>query len=363
GGVVAGIRDYGNRVGIPTVAGGIVFDEGYLGSIVVNVACVGFAKKSQLVRNRASSVRDVFILCGGKTGRDGIHGVTYASVDLTDRSVREWEAGAVQLGDPILKEPLIHACIESAQGGLLDGMKDLGGGGLSCVVGEMALAGGFGAEVDVERVPLKEEGLAPWEIWVSESQERMMLAVLPENVEKVLRIFELYDVPATVIGRAIPEKICRVRYRKATVLDLDLEFYTGGPEYTREYRPPRTAAAKDLKLPPEPRDYRTTILRLLSAPNIASKESVIRQYDHEVLARGRPRARGDREGPRFADSFRQRVVLQRVTAWTLSADACRLRRRHRRGFAQVRHDRFQEVRRPGRPRRDHASRARRIRVP
>ncbi|TLZ96552.1 MAG: phosphoribosylformylglycinamidine synthase II, partial [Methanobacteriota archaeon] len=95
GGVVAGIRDYGNRVGIPTVAGGIVFDEGYLGNIVVNVACVGFAKKSQLVRNRAASERDVFILCGGKTGRDGIHGVTYASIDLTDRSVRGWEAGAV----------------------------------------------------------------------------------------------------------------------------------------------------------------------------------------------------------------------------------------------------------------------------
>jgi len=283
GGVVAGIRDYGNRVGIPTVAGGIVFDEGYLGNVVVNVACVGFAKKSQLVRNRATSVRDVFILCGGKTGRDGIHGVTYASGDLTDHAVREWETGAVQLGDPILKEPLIHACIESAQAGLLAGMKDLGGGGLSCVVGEMALAGGFGAEVDLDTVPLKEEGLAPWEIWVSESQERMMLAVLPENVESVLRIFALYDVPATVIGRTIPQKICRVRYSGTLVLELDLGFYTAGPEYKRDYRPPSPPRA-DLRLPPEPRDYRTTILRLLAAPNIASKEYVIRQYDHEVRA-------------------------------------------------------------------------------
>src|SRR5437867_220455 len=284
GGVVAGIRDYGNRVGIPTVAGGIVFDEGYLGNIVVNVACVGFAKKSQLVRNRASSVRDVFILCGGKTGRDGIHGVTYASVDLTDRSVREWETGAVQLGDPILKEPLIHACIESAQAGLLDGMKDLGGGGLSCVVGEMALAGGFGAEVDLERVPLKEEGLAPWEIWVSESQERMMLAVRPENVQAVVRIFDLYDVPATAVGRVIPEKICRVRYGGAVVLALDLPFYTGGPEDSRPWSPPSSLPSQDLKLPREPRDYRTTILELLRSPNIASKEYVIRQYDHEVRA-------------------------------------------------------------------------------
>src|SRR5205807_2590533 len=203
GGVVAGIRDYGNRVGIPTVAGGIVFDEGYLGNIVVNVACVGFAKKSQLVRNRASSVRDVFILCGGKTGRDGIHGVTYASVDLTDRSVREWEAGAVQLGDPILKEPLIHACIESARAGLLDGMKDLGGGGLSCVVGEVGVAGGLARGVARGRVPGREEAHPRWERGVDESGKRMSAAAREENVETLLRIYELAGGPGAVIGRAI----------------------------------------------------------------------------------------------------------------------------------------------------------------
>jgi len=284
GGVVAGIRDYGNRVGIPTVAGCIVFDEGYLGNIVVNVACVGFGKKSQIVRNRVGSENAVFILGGGRTGRDGIHGVTYASVDLTDKAVEGWEAGAVQLGDPILKEPLIHACVESAQAGLLDGMKDLGGGGLSCVIGEMALGGGFGGEVDLEKVPLKEEGLAPWEIWVSESQERMMLAVLPENVDRVLRIFDLYDVPATVIGRVIPEKVCRVRYQGTVVLEMDLAFYTGGPEYTRPYKPPATLPSQDLRLPREPEDYRSTILKILASPNVASKEYVIRQYDHEVRA-------------------------------------------------------------------------------
>ena len=284
GGVVAGIRDYGNRVGIPTVAGCIVFDEGYLGNIVVNVACVGFGKKSQIVRNRVGSKNAVFILGGGRTGRDGIHGVTYASVDLTDKAVQGWEAGAVQLGDPILKEPLIHACVESAQAGLLDGLKDLGGGGLSCVIGEMALGGGFGAEVDLEKVPLKVEGLAPWEIWVSESQERMMLAVLPENVDRVLRIFDLYDVPATVIGRVIPEKVCRVRYEGTVVLEMDLPFYTGGPEYTRPYKPPAIRPSQDLRLPREPPDYRSTILKILASPNVASKEYVIRQYDHEVRA-------------------------------------------------------------------------------
>ena len=284
GGVVAGIRDYGNRVGIPTVAGCIAFDEGYVGNILVNVACVGFAKKSQLVRNRVASESDVFVLTGGRTGRDGIHGVTFASVDLTDRAVEGWEAGAVQLGDPILKEPLIHACVECAEEGLLDGLKDLGGGGLSCVIGEMALAGGFGAEVELDRVPLKESGLEPWEIWVSESQERMMLAVNPEHLDRVLAIFALYDVPATVIGRVIPEKVCRVRYRGHVVLDMDLTFYTGGPEYRRPYAPPADRPFQSAGLPAEPRDYRRAILKLLASPNIASKEYVIRQYDHVVRA-------------------------------------------------------------------------------
>lgn len=284
GGVVAGIRDYGNRVGIPTVAGGLLFDEGYVGNIIVNVACVGFARKAQLVKNRVKSGRDVFVLCGGRTGRDGIHGVTYASVDLTAKAVEEWSGGAVQLGDPILKEPLIHACLEATQAGLLDGLKDLGGGGLSCVIGEMALAGGYGAEVDLEKVPLKEAGLSPWEIWVSESQERMMLAVDPENVDRVLRIFDLYDVQATVIARVIPEKVCRVKYQGTVVLEMDLDFYTGGPEYCRVYGPPVPQPIQDATLPPEPRDYRATILKLLASPNIASKEYVIRQYDHEVRA-------------------------------------------------------------------------------
>ncbi len=284
GGVVAGIRDYGNRVGIPTVAGCIDFDEGYVGNIVVNVACVGFGKKSQIVRNRVKSLDDVFILCGGKTGRDGIHGVTFASIDLTEKAVHEWEGGAVQLGDPILKEPLIHACVEAAQRGLLDGLKDLGGGGLSCVVGELALAGGFGAEVDLEKVPLKEQALAPWEIWVSESQERMMLAVAPQNVAAVLQIFELYDVPATVIGHVIPQKHTVVKYGGQVVLDMDIEFYTGGPEYRRPYAPPEDLPRQDAGLPAEPRDFSAVLLKLLASPNIASKEYVIRQYDHEVRA-------------------------------------------------------------------------------
>ncbi|HLF05624.1 MAG TPA: AIR synthase-related protein, partial [Thermoplasmata archaeon] len=185
-GVVCGIRDYGNRVGIPTVAGSVVFDPRYTGNCLVNVACVGLVKRSEVQKNAAGGAGHLFLLCGGKTGRDGIHGVTFASAVLHESS--QEERGAVQLGDAITKEPLIHAVREAVERKLISGMKDLGGGGLSCVVGEMALAAGLGAEVDLERVPLKEEGMEPWEIWVSESQERMMLSVPPENLAAVREI-------------------------------------------------------------------------------------------------------------------------------------------------------------------------------
>ncbi len=283
-GVVAGIRDYGNRVGVPTVAGSIFYDEGYLGNIIVNVGCVGIAPKSHVQRNAVSGLEDVFILAGGRTGRDGIHGVTFASLELTEEMWEEWRAGAVQLGDPITKEPLMHACLEAVEQGLVSGMKDLGGGGLSCVVGEMALAGGFGAEVHLDDVPLKEENLSPWEIWVSESQERMMLAVHRDKVEQVLRIFDLYDVQATAVGRVIEEKVARVFYQGQKVLEMDLDFYTRGPEYCRPFLTDLGLERVREVVPKEPTDYGETLLRLLTSPNVASKELVIRQYDHEVKA-------------------------------------------------------------------------------
>lgn len=281
-GVVAGIRDYGNRIGIPTVSGSVFFDVGYLGNCIINVGCVGIAEKKKVVRNAVGTKEDVFVLVGGRTGRDGIHGVTFASVELTEDMEEEWRGGAVQLGDPITKEPLIHACLEALDGGLLSGMKDLGGGGLSCVVGEMALSGGFGAEIDLDNVPLKEEGLQPWEIWVSESQERMMLAVPRENVSEVLHIFKLYDVLATEIGHVIPEKVVRVFCRGEKILEMDLDFYTRGPEYCRNFTTQFESIKTPERVPSEPENYNEIFLKLLSSPNIASKAWVIHQYDYEV---------------------------------------------------------------------------------
>ena len=283
GGVVAGIRDYGNRVGIPTISGGLWFDESYVGNCLVNVGCVGIAEKRNIRRNAVRGPGDVLILVGGRTGRDGIHGVTFASAVLTEASETE-SRGAVQLGDPIMKEPVMHAVLEANEKGLVNGMKDLGGGGLSCVVGEIALAGGCGAEVDLGKVPLKEEGLAPWEIWVSESQERMMLSVSQRNVDKVLHIFRLWDVPATPVGKIIRDKRVRLYHSGVKVFDLELEFLTAGPEYCRPCAASSSVRTKKERPPKAKTRYDRELLTLLSDQNICCRDWVIRQYDHEVRA-------------------------------------------------------------------------------
>ena len=281
-GVVSGIRDYGNRCGIPTVTGGFFFDERYTGNCLVNVGCFGIVKKKDLALNYAGGPGEVMILIGGRTGRDGIHGVNFASKDLTATSEDD-SRGSVQLGDPITKEPVIHACLEVNEKHLITGMKDLGGGGLSCVVGEMALAAGCGADVQLEKVPLKETGLAPWEIWVSESQERMMCTCIPENVDRILEIFDMWDVLATPVAITTDSTHMRLFWESEPIFDMDLEFLTGGPIYDRPYVLPKVSSKSDEVFPKVP-GHKETILTLLSDPNVASKEWAIRQYDHEVRA-------------------------------------------------------------------------------
>ncbi|MCK4475695.1 MAG: phosphoribosylformylglycinamidine synthase subunit PurL [Methanophagales archaeon] len=297
-GVVAGISDYGNRIGIPTCAGMVYFDEGYVGNCVVNVGCVGIMKKTDLRRSMAKS-GEMLVLVGGKTGRDGIHGVTFASVELTGE---EEFRSAVQLGDPITKEPLMHAISEANEKELIRGMKDLGGGGLSCAVSEMCHAGGCGADVYLERVKLKEKGLDAWEIWVSESQERFLIAASKDKEEELLGIFEKWDVDAVVIGqtqtlgkfdqnaaqqtfkKSLIKNAAQIRifYDSEKIFELDTDFLVACPVYER----PREIKIKE-KGEGEPvieelKDYNEVLKMLLEAPNIASRESVIRQYDHEV---------------------------------------------------------------------------------
>ncbi len=279
-GVVSGIRDYGNRVGIPTVAGMTYFHEDYVNNILVNAGCLGIVRKDKIVRSAVNRAGVNLVLVGGRTGRDGIHGVNFASKVLSEKS--EEEKQAVQLGNPILKEPLIHLVLEANEMGIIYGMKDLGGGGLGSVVGEMCHAGSVGAEIHLDRVPLKERDMAPWEIWVSESQERMLLAVLDENIPKLRELCEKWDIEMSIIGRTVSEKKLEIFWNGAKVMNMPIEFVTAGVEYDRPYRIKKSEIMQEL--PPEPK-YRDALLKLLSSPNIGSKEWIIRQYDHEVQGR------------------------------------------------------------------------------
>ncbi|HHQ44544.1 MAG TPA: phosphoribosylformylglycinamidine synthase subunit PurL [Candidatus Altiarchaeales archaeon] len=277
-GVVSGIGDYGNRVGIPTVGGMVFFDESYVGNCLVNVGCLGILPKSEVIGSRVGGPGDVLIYAGGKTGRDGIHGVTFASAELDEESEKE-SRPAVQLGYAIMKEPLIHACLEANRKRLLTGLKDFGGGGLSCVCAEMAHAGGCGAAVNLDKIPLKEEGLSPWEIWVSESQERMLLSAKPEDVDDILEIFKFWDVPAVVIGDVDNSGRITAEYDGVTILNLDLEFLLKGVCYDRPREPFEYSESEvEFKM----FDLEQACAQIIGMQNIASREAVIRRYDHQV---------------------------------------------------------------------------------
>jgi len=281
-GVIAGIRDYGNRVGVPTVSGCVYFDPSYVVNPLVNVGCVGFLPRSRLLPNRARAVGDRLVLTGGLTGRDGIGGVAFASKELTDRSETE-SRGAVQLGNPIMKEPLIHACLEAFDRGLVQGLKDLGGGGLASATGELVHAGGFGSRIDLSTVPLRDEGLLPWEVWVSESQERMMLDVRRSDLADVLAIFRRFDVPATAVGEVTAPPYESLFWGDRPVARLDVGFRVDPPVVRR---PTRARPHRFRRPTPPPADHLDELFtELVLAPDAVSREPVIRVYDHEVQGR------------------------------------------------------------------------------
>ncbi len=276
-GVTAGVGAYGNNMGIPTVNGAIYFDESYTGNVVVYCGCIGLLPLNKY--KKGAKPGHVLVVAGGKTGRDGIHGVTFASAELTEKS-EEISRPAVQIADPIEEEKVKRGMMEIRDRELASATTDLGGGGMSSSVGETAERYGCGVTVDLDKVPLKYAGLAPWEIYVSESQERMLLAVPPENLTKVLAVFEKEDVEATAIGTLTAEKRLRLRYQGVTVADLGMQFLF------QPLKSVKTATYEKVTLKepdlPEPKSLGHILLQLLSAPNIASKETVIRSYDHEV---------------------------------------------------------------------------------
>ena len=197
--VVKGISDYGNRVGVPTVAGEIEFDESFRTNPLVNVMCVGLVEKENIVRAQAPNFGDVFLLMGGTTGRDGIHGVTFASEELTSDSETE-DRPAVQVADPFTKKRVLEASLEILEKIDVSGVKDLGGGGLTCCISELVDASNNAAFVDLRAIPLRETGMTPYEIMLSESQERMVFVINPKDVELAQKICDKHEIVSAVIG-------------------------------------------------------------------------------------------------------------------------------------------------------------------
>ena len=276
-GVVDGIGSYGNSIGIPTVNGATVFHEDYTGNVVVYAGCVGVLRKDQYIRNVKPG--DNVLLVGGRTGRDGIHGVTFASAELTEES-EEVSRPAVQIANPIEEEKIKRAIKVVSERRLGSGITDIGGGGLSCGVCETANSYGLGVEAHIDRVPLKATDMAPWEIWISESQERMLLAVPPENLEEVLQIFEDEQVETTVLGEYNSTGEATLYHHGIKIAQLELEALFNPPKIERStsWKPPTL----EEPVIPEPDDLGAVLLRLLAAYNIASKEKVVRRYDQEV---------------------------------------------------------------------------------
>ena len=269
---VSGIADYGNCIGVPTIGGEVEFDASYDGYALVDVAAIGFGRRSSLIRNRASA-GDAVLLLGGPTGRDGIGGSQFASesLDAQDRS-------AVQIPDPFAEKMLIEAVIEARRAGLIRAMKDLGGGGLSCAISETADALGVGIEADVSRVHLRGE-LEPWEVMVSESQERMLLLAAPGDVPRIESICGRLGVACSQIGRASDGGQMVIRRGDEVISDMPARVVANAPPQEHAASPPGPAPDPGSR----PRaDHSAALLRMLGSPNMSSRAWVYGQYDHEV---------------------------------------------------------------------------------
>ncbi len=276
-GVVAGVRDYGNRMGIPTANGAILFDQGYTSNPLVFCGNVGLIPRDRC--EKSVQPGDIIVTIGGKTGRDGIHGATFSSAELDDTS--ENLGSVVQIGNPIMEKKIVDAVLRARDRNLYRSITDCGAGGFSSAVGEMGQA--TGAEVHLEYVSLKYAGLLPWEIWLSEAQERMVIAVPPENLSELMDICQAELVEATVLGTFTDTQKLQVFYEGELVADLEMDFlHNGIPQPVKQavWKPPVHDAT--LLRDSSACDSTQILYRLLESPNIASKESVIRQYDHEV---------------------------------------------------------------------------------
>jgi len=278
-GVVAGIGGYGNCFGCPTVGGEVYFDESYADNPIVNAMCVGIVAPDRLRRARADRAGDVVLLVGADTGRDGIHGATFASVELDETSGSR--RPAVQVGNPFLEKLLSEACQRLNGLDSVTAIQDLGAAGLTSAAGELAYRGGRGIDIDVARVSRREEGMEPYDVMLSESQERMLVVVRPEGEHAVRQIVDHYELHADRVGTITSSGRLRVRDGRALVADLPLRVLVDGVPLRR----PVATAADELPPPHMPplEDSQAILLELLARPNLRSRRQIYRTYDHQVL--------------------------------------------------------------------------------
>jgi phosphoribosylformylglycinamidine synthase subunit PurL len=282
-GVVAGIGGYGNCMGIPTVGGEVYFDECYAGNPLVNAMCVGLVETGKLKRARAEGAGNRLMLVGAPTGRDGIHGASFASLELDESS--EERRPAVQVGNPFLEKCLLEACLEVADLEGVVGIQDLGAAGLTSSVAECAARAGSGARIDVALVPRRERGMSAYEVMLSESQERMLLVVEPAREAAVRAVFERWDLEGVTIGEVTDDGCLTVVDGETTAASLPVELLAdGAPARQLVSRPPAqqgTIVNLDRVLR-QPDDLGEALLRLMASPNLCSREPIFRRYDHMV---------------------------------------------------------------------------------
>jgi phosphoribosylformylglycinamidine synthase II len=281
-GVVSGISGYGNAFGVPTVGGEVAFDPCYRFNPLVNVFCLGLADKDKVFYAKAEGAGNKVLYVGAKTGRDGIHGATMASAEFGKDT--EHKRPNVQVGDPFKEKLLLEACLEVMDRGLIVGIQDMGAAGLTCSTTEMAAKGGMGVVIDLDKVPQREAGMTPYEILLSESQERMLLVAEPGKVAEVQAVFAKWDLDAPVIGEVVEGGRARISFKGEVVVDIPVDAVVNlCPAYDRPSVPPSppppAPALTDLALPA---DLGEALLRVLGSPTVADKEWVFRQYDHMV---------------------------------------------------------------------------------
>jgi phosphoribosylformylglycinamidine synthase II len=284
-GVVGGIASYGNCLGIPDVGGEVFLSSSYSDNPLINAMCVGIAKREKLVKARAGGVGNVLMLVGADTGRDGLHGAS-GLASRTFEQERELRS-TVQVGNPFLEKLLIEACLELAETDWIVGMQDLGAAGLTSAAVESAARSGSGLEIDISKVPRREQGMSPYEVMLSESQERMLVIVRKGYQDKVKALFERWELPSDLIGYVTGDGIARIKEGEKMVAEVPVKLLTDPPFYRLSCRKPiwlRQLQSFDLSTIPDlpPDGCQLTLLKLLACPNIASKHWVYRQYDHQV---------------------------------------------------------------------------------